>query len=63
MLVPANAGMAAQGMVAPWPASPGAGSAWSLDTMTFLAALRHDCVEAPWLIDGPINGEKFRLYT
>jgi hypothetical protein len=31
--------------------------------MTFLAALRHDCVEAPWLIDGPINGEKFRLYT
>jgi putative transposase len=31
-------------------------------TMTFLAALRHDRVEAPWLIDGPINGESFRLY-
>jgi putative transposase len=31
-------------------------------TMTFLAALRHDCVTAPWLIDGPINGERFRLY-
>lgn len=31
-------------------------------TMTFLAALRHDRVEAPWLIDGPINGERFRLY-
>ena len=30
--------------------------------MTFLAALRHDRVEAPWLIDGPINGESFRLY-
>jgi transposase len=26
------------------------------------AALRHDRVEAPWLIDGPINGERFRLY-
>ena len=32
-------------------------------TMTFLAALRHDGVEAPWLIDGPINGERFRLYV
>jgi transposase len=31
-------------------------------TMTFLAALRHDRVEAPWLIDGPINGDSFRLY-
>ena len=32
-------------------------------TMTFLAALCHDRVEAPWLIDGPINGESFRLYV
>lgn len=32
-------------------------------TMTFLAALRQDGVEAPWLIDGPINGERFRLYV
>jgi transposase len=31
-------------------------------TMTFLAALRHDRVEAPWLIEGPINGQTFRLY-
>lgn len=31
-------------------------------TMTFLAALRHDRVDAPWLIDGPINGERFFLY-
>ena len=31
-------------------------------TMTFLAALRHDRVEAPWLIDSPIDGESFRLY-
>lgn len=29
--------------------------------MIFLAALRLDRVEAPWLIDGPINGERFRL--
>lgn len=32
-------------------------------TMTFLAALRHDGITAPWLIDGPINGERFRLYV
>ena len=31
-------------------------------TMTFLAALRHDRVAAPWLIDGPINGESFLIY-
>jgi len=30
--------------------------------MTFLAALRQDRIEAPWLIDGPINGERFLLY-
>lgn len=32
-------------------------------TMTFLAALRHGGVDAPWLIDGPINGEIFRTYV
>jgi hypothetical protein len=32
-------------------------------TMTFLAALRQDRVEAPWLIDGPINGTRFLLYV
>jgi len=32
-------------------------------TMTFLAALRHDRVDAPWLIDGPINGERFLAYV
>jgi transposase len=26
------------------------------------AALRHDRITAPWLIDGPINGEAFLLY-
>src|ERR1700674_5869202 len=33
------------------------------ETMTFLAALRHDRITAPWLIDGPINGETFQLYV
>lgn len=32
-------------------------------TLTFIAALRHDRIEAPWVIDGPINGELFRLYV
>jgi putative transposase len=32
-------------------------------TMTFLAALRHDRIDAPWLLDGPINGETFRTYV
>jgi len=32
-------------------------------TMTFLAALRHDRVTAPWLIDGPIDGRTFRQYV
>src|SRR5260370_6198898 len=32
-------------------------------TMTFLAALRHDRVTAPWLIDGPIDGQSFLQYV
>ena len=32
-------------------------------TSTFLAALRHDRIEAPWLLEGPIDGESFRLYV
>lgn len=34
---------------------------WS--TMTFIAALRHDRIAAPWLLDGPVNGESFRVYV
>ena len=30
--------------------------------MTFLAALRRERIEAPWLLDGPINGERFLIY-
>ena len=32
-------------------------------TLTFIAALRHDRIDAPWVIDGPINGELFTLYV
>jgi len=32
-------------------------------TTTFLAALRHDRIEAPCLFDGPINGERFLAYV
>ena len=33
------------------------------NTMTFIAALRHDAITAPWVIDGPINGEIFKTYV
>ena len=32
-------------------------------TTTFLAALRHDRIDAPWLLEGPIDGESFRTYV
>ena len=32
-------------------------------TLTFLAALRHDRIEAPCVLDGPINGESFLAYV
>lgn len=35
----------------------------SWQTSTFVAALRNDRVTAPWLIKGPINGERFRAYV
>ncbi len=31
--------------------------------MTFLAALRHDRIAAPWVFDGPINAESFQVYV
>jgi len=33
------------------------------ETATFIAALRHNRIEAPWLLDGPIDGESFRTYV
>ena len=32
-------------------------------TTTFLAALRHDRIVAPWVVEGPIDGESFRTYV
>ena len=32
-------------------------------TMTFLAALRHDRIDAPLVLDGPIDGDSFRTYV
>jgi transposase len=32
-------------------------------TMTFLAALRHDRIDAPCVLDGPVNGESFTAYV
>ena len=34
----------------------------SWQTQTFIAALRHDRLDAPWVIDGPINRDLFDLY-
>jgi transposase len=32
-------------------------------TTTFLAALRHDRIDAPWLLEGPIDRESFTAYV
>lgn len=32
-------------------------------TQTFIGALRHDRLDAPWVIDGAMNGEMFNLYV
>jgi len=32
-------------------------------TQTFIAALRHDRLDAPWVINGAMNGEMFDLYV
>src|SRR6476659_1066894 len=32
-------------------------------TVTFLAALRHDRIDAPWFIEGPIARASFRVYV
>ena len=39
------------------------GSLWSLEDHDLLAALRHDRIDARWVVDGPINGELFELYA
>ncbi len=32
-------------------------------TLTFIAALRHDRIDAPCVLDGPINGQLFTAYV
>lgn len=32
-------------------------------TMTFIAALRHDRIDAPCVLDGPVNGTRFLAYV
>ena len=41
----------------------GEGSAWPLEDHDLLAALRHDRIDAPWFIEGPIDGASFRVYV
>jgi len=31
-------------------------------TSTFIAALRCDRIDAPWILDGPVNAEAFKTY-
>jgi transposase len=33
------------------------------NTSTFIAALRHDRIDAPWVFEGPVNGDVFRTYV
>jgi transposase len=42
---------------------PGAAPFGHWRTSTFIAALRHDRIEAPWVFDGPVNGDVFRTYV
>ena len=35
----------------------------STRTLTFIAALRHNRIEAPCVLDGPVNGETFRVWV
>ena len=32
-------------------------------TFTFMAALRQDRIDAPWVLDGPADGDAFRAYV
>jgi len=36
------------------------GAAWQLEDHHFIAALRHDRVTAPFVLEGPMTGEMFK---
>lgn len=40
---------------------PGAAPFGHCSTSTFIAALRHDRIDAPWVFGGPVNGDIFRI--
>lgn len=42
---------------------PGAAPFGHWNTSTFIAALRHDRIDAPWVFDGPVNGDIFSTYV
>ncbi len=42
---------------------PGAAPFGHWNTSTFIAALRYDRIDAPWVFDGPVNGDIFRTYV
>lgn len=42
---------------------PGIAPFGNWKTLTVIAALRHDRIDAPFVIDGPINGVMFQLYV
>ena len=42
---------------------PGAAPFGHWNTSTFIAALRCDRIDAPWVFDGPVNGDIFRTYV
>jgi transposase len=42
---------------------PGAAPFGHWNTSTFIAALRHDRIDAPWVFDGPVNGDIFQTYV
>jgi transposase len=45
------------------PAAPDQGPARALEDHDLPGALRHNRIDAPWLFDGPIDGESFRTYV
>ncbi len=42
---------------------PGAAPFGHWNTSTFIAALRYDRIDAPWVFDGPVNGDIFEQFT
>ena len=50
-------------MVPAWREASCQGSSRPLETLTFVAALRCEGIDAPCVFDGPVNGESFKAYV